>query len=164
MGNRKEAEQICRRTRGSEMSGYVLGRHGDQATWARWGNVGQTFEAVNSIVSALAVAGILITWIFQSRQMQVAQSALQRTVDANLRYLFASPKVRAFWRDTANSRQSIYVEGAAELGLAAMANEIWAEYEAVLACSAEAPPHGAGCRAWETENLQAGEPLPKSDP
>jgi hypothetical protein len=57
---------------------------------------------------------------------------------SNLRFLFASPKVRAFWRDTADSRQSIYVEGTKVADLAATAEEIWREYEAVLACSASA--------------------------
>jgi hypothetical protein len=58
----------------------------------------------------------------------------------NLKYLFASPMVRAFWRDTANSRHNIYVEGTAEQGLDAVATEIWNEYEAVLACSPENNP------------------------
>jgi hypothetical protein len=199
----------------------VVGQHGESATWARWGNVGQTFEAVNSVVSALAVGGILISWAYQSRQMQVARLALQRSVDAevrnqhvaltqmaindphladvwpsaggndpmtrrqymyanlliqhvwlqyttgiatreemtsSLRYLFASPKVRAFWGDTANSRQSIYVEGTAELGLAAAADEIWSEYQAVVACSADAEARAAENRGWERKNLQDGEP------
>jgi hypothetical protein len=181
----------------------VLGGQGDPATWARWGNVGQTFEAVNSVVSAFAIGGILISWTFQAWQMQFAQLALQRSVDAevrnqhitliqmaindqdlaavlpndggsdsptqrqyfyanlliqhawlqhttgvathaemvnNLKYLFASPMVRAFWRDTANSRHNIYVEGTAEKGLNAVATGIWNEYEAVLACSPENNP------------------------
>jgi hypothetical protein len=56
---------------------------------------------------------------------------------SNLKYLFASPIVRAYWRDSKNSRQSIYVEGTQELGLAFTADEIWAEYESVLACAAK---------------------------
>jgi hypothetical protein len=56
---------------------------------------------------------------------------------SNLRFLFASPKVRAFWGKTAGSRQSIYVPGTDEAGLAAIADEIWREYEAVLACAGE---------------------------
>lgn len=47
--------------------------------------------------------------------------------------------VRAFWRDTADSRHHIYVDGTAEQGFNAVATEIWREYEAVLACS-------PGCR------------------
>lgn len=55
----------------------------------------------------------------------------------NLKYLFASPMIRAFWGDTANSRRNIYVEGTAEQSLDTVATEIWNEYEAVLACSPE---------------------------
>lgn len=54
----------------------------------------------------------------------------------NLKFLFASPTVRAFSQDAASNRQSIYVEGSEELGLATVADEIWTECEAVLACSA----------------------------
>jgi hypothetical protein len=57
---------------------------------------------------------------------------------SNLKHLFASPIVRAFWRDTANTRQNVYVDGTGEKGLATAASEIWSEYEAVLACSPEA--------------------------
>jgi hypothetical protein len=53
----------------------------------------------------------------------------------NLRFLFASPKIRAFWEKTANSRQSIYIEGTSEASLADVADHIWQEYQAVLACS-----------------------------
>ncbi|MEV6850261.1 DUF6082 family protein [Actinoplanes sp. NPDC051411] len=190
----------------------ALGRQGDAATWARWGNVGQTFEAANSVVSAFAIGGILISWAFQAWQMQFAQLALQRSVDAevrdqhvtlmhmaindpdlaavwpndggkdqatqrqyfyanllvqhvwlqhttgiathdemvnNLKYLFASPIVRAFWRDTANSRHNIYVEGTAEQDLDAVATAIWNEYEAVLACSPENNPRPRERRAGE---------------
>lgn len=55
----------------------------------------------------------------------------------NLKYLFTSPMIRAFWGDTANSRRNIYVEGTAEQSLDTVATEIWNEYEAVLACSPE---------------------------
>ena len=54
---------------------------------------------------------------------------------ANLQYLFASPKVRAFWRDTANSRKSIYVDESEEQDFARLADQIWSRYEEVLACS-----------------------------
>jgi hypothetical protein len=178
----------------------VLGGRGDAATWARWSNVGQTFEAVNSVFSIFVIGGVLISWAFQAWQMQFAQVALQRSVNAevrnqhvalirmaindpdlaavwpndscgdpvterqylyanlliqhiwlqhtagvatheeminNLKHVFASPIVRAFWRDTANTRHNIYVDGTGEKGLAAAASEIWNEYEAVLACSPE---------------------------
>jgi hypothetical protein len=47
---------------------------------------------------------------------------------STLRFLLSSPKIRAFWRDTAASREGIYVDGTDELDLAAAADAIWAEY------------------------------------
>jgi hypothetical protein len=212
----------------------ALGRRADAATWARWSDVGQAFGVVNSVVSALAVAALLITWVLQTREMraqwaemteqrhilQGAQAALHRSADVdvrklhmtltgmaignehlaavwpshggldpitqsqymyanlliqhawlqhtsglagheemvkNLRFLFASPKVRAFWRDTANSRRTIYVEGSEELGLATTADKIWAEYEDVLACSTESNTRPQPSRSWAEENVQTGD-------
>ncbi len=68
--------------------------------------------------------------------------ATREEMISNLRYLFASPKIRAFWATTVGSRQSVYVEGTEETGLASFADEIWREYEAVLAWAGdgEAPP------------------------
>ncbi|GAA2714941.1 hypothetical protein Apa02nite_096800 [Actinoplanes palleronii] len=200
----------------------VLGRFGDDADWTRWSNVGEAFGAVNSVVSALAVAALLITWTLQSRDLAVqrriledAQLVLRRSADvgvrnshvmltrmaiedpnlaavwpnhgrtdpvvqaqhmyanlliqhawlqcttglatreemiSNLRFLFASPKVRDFWRDTVNSRTSIYVESSGEADLAAIADEIWAEYEAVLACSSSSSaPSDPSPRARDEE-------------
>ena len=63
--------------------------------------------------------------------------ATREEMMSNLRYFFASPKMRAYWRDTTASRETIYVEDTEERGLAAAADEIWREYEAVLACSAD---------------------------
>ncbi|GIF23779.1 hypothetical protein BJ973_004390 [Actinoplanes tereljensis] len=63
--------------------------------------------------------------------------ATREELVSNLRFLFASPKVRAFWGKTTSSRQSIYVQDTKEASLAAVADEIWREYEAVLACSGE---------------------------
>ncbi|MFC3735984.1 DUF6082 family protein [Paractinoplanes deccanensis] len=51
---------------------------------------------------------------------------------SNLRYLFASPKIRAFWGDTRDGRHTIYVDNTAEATFASAADEIWREYEAVL--------------------------------
>lgn len=183
----------------------VLGRGGSDKIWSRLSDVGQAFGVVNSVVSALAVVALVVTWMMQSRDLAVqrriledAQVALRRSADvglrdlhtklismaidhpdlaavwpnlgvtdpvlqlqymyanlllqhawlqhttgvatredliSNVRFLFASPKVRAFWRDTANSRESIYVEGSRETRFADLADEIWHEYEAVLACS-----------------------------
>ena len=57
----------------------------------------------------------------------------------SVRYLFASPIVRAFWESTAGSRHGIYVTGTAEASLAAVADQIWKEYQAVLACAEVSP-------------------------
>jgi len=64
-------------------------------------------------------------------------TATREEMISNVRFLFASPKVRAFWGTTANSRQSIYVEGTTEASLADVADQIWREYQSVLACSGE---------------------------
>ncbi|MEV4347595.1 DUF6082 family protein [Actinoplanes sp. NPDC049596] len=202
----------------------LIGRRGDDTTWSRWSSVGEAFGVVNSVVSAIAVAAVVITWSLQRRdlrdqrvelamQRQVlegTEAALRRSADvdvrrlhvtligmaldnrdladvwpsdpgtdavtrsqhlysnlllqhvwvqytagvatreemvSNLRYLFASPKVRAFWRDTANNRQNIYVESSAELSLAVVADTIWREYEAVLSCSDERADRERGATA-----------------
>ncbi len=58
----------------------------------------------------------------------------------DLRFLFASPKIRAFWEETAATRHNIYTEGSEDLGLATIADAIVAEYSAVLACSTGRQP------------------------
>ncbi|WP_189082216.1 DUF6082 family protein [Mangrovihabitans endophyticus] len=79
--------------------------------------------------------------------------ATREEMISNLRFLFASPTVRAFWRETANSRQSIYVNDSRELGLAATADQIWREYESVLACSRPADRSSTG-REWAKQDVQ----------
>jgi hypothetical protein len=73
---------------------------------------------------------------------------------SNLRSLFASPNIRAFWRDTASTRRSIYVEGTTELDLAALIDDIWREYESVLNCSAGSRFVGADGVDWVRESLR----------
>lgn len=193
----------------------VLARRGDDVTWSRWSSVGESFGVVNSLISVLAVAAVVVTWTSQYKLLreQRAEGAEQRVmeerradlelrkmhvdlmrlalerphlaevwpriagVDAlvesqhmyanlilqhvwleyssgkttrnqmvnNVRYLMASPAVRAFWSDTENSRRSIYAENTEQSELIAVADEIWRQCEAVLACSAE-PPKDAGAR------------------
>ena len=220
-----------------------LGQRGDEQTWLRWSSVGEAFGAVNSIVSAIAVAVLVITWTLQSRDLRKqwaeltrqreildeTRAALCRSADAdlrklhvslirmaidkphlarvwpsdaafeqtvreqhlyanlllqhvwlqytlgvatreemvnNVRFLFASPEIRAFWRDTTYSRNSVYVENTDELTLAATANQIFQEYEAVLACSDPPTSRRRGDRAWAAEDLQgsAWHPTANSDP
>ncbi|GAA0799665.1 hypothetical protein Sya03_11740 [Spirilliplanes yamanashiensis] len=50
----------------------------------------------------------------------------------SLRHLFTSPAVREYWAATAPSRANTYVAGSEEATLAAAADEIFREYEAVL--------------------------------
>jgi hypothetical protein len=80
-------------------------------------------------------ANLLIQHIWLQHTAGVAT---REEMTNNLKNVFASPIVRAFWRDTANTRHNIYVDGTDEKGLAAAATVIWNEYEAVLACSPEA--------------------------
>jgi hypothetical protein len=206
-----------------------VGQRGDDRTWSRWSSVGEAFGAMNSVISALALATLVITWSLQSRDMRGQRSELadqRRTLEgleaaqrrsadvdvrglhvalirialeqkhlaevwpsggladsvtrsqhmyanlliqhmwlqytigiasreemiSSLRYLFASPKVRAFWSDTANSRHNIYVEGSQESDLAKATDT--REYEAVLACTEEeaTPPRG------DHDCLEAGHP------
>jgi hypothetical protein len=184
----------------------VLSARGDTATWTRWSDVGQAFGVVNSVVSALAVAAVLTTWVFQRQEMRAqwtelaeqgrvlrdTQAALRRSADVDvrkmhvsliqmaldrpdlaevwpafgapdpattaqhmyanlmlqhawllytagvsneeellklLRHLFTSSKVRAYWRDTADARMSLYTDGTEEFSLAMAADRIWAEYQ-----------------------------------
>jgi uncharacterized membrane protein len=180
----------------------VLSARGNTETWNRWSNVGQAFGVINSVVSALAVAVVLMQFRLmraqqaeqaeQGRTQQATEAVLRRAADVDvrklhmsliqlaldrpdladvwpgtvgvtpakraqhlyanlliqhtwlqytagirtreetlsaLRYLFTSPKIRAFWRDTAADRTRIYVDGDGELDLAAAADRIWAEHE-----------------------------------
>jgi len=72
----------------------------------------------------------------------------QEEMISDLRYLFASPKVRAFWSDTANSRHNVYVEGSQESELAKTTDKIWREYESLLACAQEAATPPGGNQEW----------------
>jgi len=199
----------------------VVGRGGDDVIWARWGSVGEAFGVINSIVSALALAALIFTYVTQTRDLRVrrgdlvlqraalenAEKSLRRSSDidlrslhmrligmaiedprlaevlpshvgtdettrrqhlyanlllqhvwlqytagiaseeemvSNVRHLFASPKVREYWKDTAKIRRNVYVPGTQEISLAGVADTIWREYEGLLACSAEHPDHSGG--------------------
>jgi hypothetical protein len=192
----------------------ILGRRGDNSTWARWSSVGEAFGVVNSVVAAFALAALVITYMMQSRDLRLqredlalqrgilesAEASLRRSADvdvrklhvsliqmatqdarlaevwpsgvgtdevtrrqhmyanlllqhvwlqytagiaskeemiSNLRHLFTSPRVRAYWEETAKIRRNVYVDGTEELTLAMLADAIWREYENVLACTDE---------------------------
>jgi multisubunit Na+/H+ antiporter MnhC subunit len=58
----------------------MLGRGGDDRTWSRWSNVGQAFGVLTAIVSGLALAALVVTFVMQFRELQAqrAELALQR--------------------------------------------------------------------------------------
>ncbi|XVU22414.1 DUF6082 family protein [Actinoplanes sp. CA-054009] len=60
----------------------LVGQRGDDTTRTRWSSVGEAFGVVNSIVSAIAVAAVVITWSLQRRDLlsQQAELAVQRRV------------------------------------------------------------------------------------
>ena len=69
----------------------VLGRRGSDQIWSRLSDVGQAFGVVNSVVSALAVAALMVTWMLQSRDLaeqrrilEDTRAALRRTVEVDL--------------------------------------------------------------------------------
>lgn len=206
----------------------LVGQRGNDTTWARWSSVGEAFGVVNSLVSALAVAAVMVTWLWQyhllrdqradmaaqrrllegraaldMRKMHVdlirmslehrhlaavwprnagsdAESedqhmyanlllqhlwleytsgmATREQLESNVRYLFSSPTMRASWRNTADSRQSVYVEGGtADIDLATLVDRIWRECEAVLACSNDSDVAEPQRREWATKDRQSDE-------
>jgi uncharacterized protein DUF6082 len=75
---------------------------------------------------------------------------------SNLRYQFASPQMRDFWRDTANSRHSIYVEDQPENELTAIIDRICGYYEAMIDFSAGSVKRQESTREWAAEDRQGG--------
>jgi hypothetical protein len=70
---------------------------------------------------------------------------------SNVRYLFASPAVRAFWRSTENSRHSIYSDHSEQAEFVAVMDEVWRQCEAVLACSDRQPEREDPTGLWFDE-------------
>ncbi|GID29579.1 DUF6082 family protein [Paractinoplanes brasiliensis] len=71
-----------------------------------------------------------------------------------LRYLFASPAVRDFWRATESSRRSIYVDQSEQLNFVSVVDEIWQQCETILACSNEPVEKAGGVnRRWAGGDL-----------
>ncbi|MCM4082436.1 DUF6082 family protein [Paractinoplanes hotanensis] len=72
----------------------AVSRRGDDDLWARWGSAGEAFGAINSLLSAFALAALVITYRTQSRDLRVqrvaledAEKALRRTADVGVRGL-----------------------------------------------------------------------------
>ena len=60
----------------------LLGRDGSDQTWTRWANVGDAFGALNSLLSGLAVAAIVVTFLVQFQELKVQRDDLTRQRDS----------------------------------------------------------------------------------
>jgi hypothetical protein len=56
----------------------VLARQGGAADWSKWSNVGQTFGALSSIISGLALAAVVMTARLQFQEMRSHRSELEQ--------------------------------------------------------------------------------------
>jgi hypothetical protein len=65
----------------------LLARQGDAADWSKWSDVGQTFGALSSIISGLALVAVVVTARAQFRELANNYSELRRTAQANHRML-----------------------------------------------------------------------------
>jgi uncharacterized protein DUF6082 len=61
----------------------LLARRGDAANWSKWSDVGQTFGALSSIISGLALVAVVVTARAQFRELANNHSELRRTAQAN---------------------------------------------------------------------------------
>nr|WP_221382352.1 DUF6082 family protein [Actinoplanes polyasparticus] len=82
----------------------AVSRSGDEATWARWGSVGESFGAINALLSAFALTALIISYLSQSRDLRIqrddtalqravlenAEKALRRSADVDMRNLHMS--------------------------------------------------------------------------
>ena len=76
----------------------LLGRRGSTDMWTRWGNIGQTFESVNTVFSGLAFVALVVTFAIQFQELRMQRielkmqreamkTASDRSTDASLRIL-----------------------------------------------------------------------------
>jgi hypothetical protein len=61
----------------------LLARRGDAAIWSKWSDVGQTFGALSSIISGLALVAVVVTARAQFRELANNHSELRRTAQAS---------------------------------------------------------------------------------
>jgi uncharacterized protein DUF6082 len=61
----------------------LLARRGAAADWSKWSDVGQTFGALSSIISGLALVAVVVTARTQFRELSSNHSELRRTAQAN---------------------------------------------------------------------------------
>jgi len=79
----------------------LLARRASADTWSRWSDVGETFGAMNSVFSGLALAALVVTFGLQSRELRTqrnelvmqrvalarSQEELHKTAEASVRTL-----------------------------------------------------------------------------
>jgi hypothetical protein len=79
----------------------ILAQHGSDNTWTRWSNVGDTFGAINSVLSGLALMAMIVIFWMQQQELREQRSELAaqreslaqtqahllRSANANLREL-----------------------------------------------------------------------------
>jgi hypothetical protein len=104
--------------------------------WTRWGNIGQTFESVNTVFSGLAFVALVVTFAIQFQElrmqrielkmqreaMKASNGELHRSAEADLRTLHVElirmaiddPQLAAVWPEfepglsTERNRQYMY--------------------------------------------------------
>ncbi len=178
----------------------ILAQRSSPTSWAVLGDVGQAFGVLTAVLSAFALAALVITFWMQLQELRTHRAELgsQRNalaqfilikmsledqslaaiwplsytelseerrhqylyinlvlqniwfqsrimsltdaeVESHLRHLFKSPIIREYWHVTRLSRMSLLVQGTAEFRFSQVADEVWQEYESVLACSNSGP-------------------------
>ena len=111
----------------------LIGRSGSTDMWVRWGNIGQTFESVNTVFSGLAFMALVVTFAIQFQELRMQRIELKmqreamrvssdRSADADLRMLHIElikmaihdPQLAAVWPEfepvlpTEHNRQYMY--------------------------------------------------------
>jgi hypothetical protein len=89
---------------------------GDAARWERLSFIGQTYGAASALLSAFALAGIVVTLVLQARDTKVSREQGQRLAHSELlKMALENPVYRRAWgpvlpgRDPDADLQQIYV-------------------------------------------------------
>lgn len=89
---------------------------GDAARWERLSFIGQTYGAASALLSAFALAGIVVTLVLQARETKVSREQGQRMAHSELlKMALESPVYRRAWdpvlpgRDPDADLQQIYL-------------------------------------------------------
>jgi hypothetical protein len=102
-----------------------------------------------------------IIYQFQQTWMRVGGHS-DEDVLGTMRYLFTSPIIRDYWRASARARMSL-VPGTDEYRLAQKVDELWHEYEAVIAARRD-PTHGSVKDLRATSGNRDGRDRADDDP